>query len=83
VAGDASTGLSRQIVNVIRINETINGRPFVIEVLPVGQSQWRAQIARRGSTTAVMPFYASTPDEAARLLAVWLARASRPIPTTG
>jgi hypothetical protein len=65
------------IVNVIRINETINGRPYVIEVLSVGRNQWRAQLARRGATTALMPFYGATPDEAARQLAGWLARAGK------
>jgi hypothetical protein len=64
-------------VNVIRIDETINGRPYVIEVLSVGRSQWRAQLARRGATTALMPFYGATPDEAAGLLTKWLTRASR------
>ena len=64
-------------VNVVRINETINGRPYVIEVLSVGRNQWRAQLARRGATTALMPFYGATPDEAAGLLSTWLARASR------
>ncbi len=64
-------------MNVIRINETINGRQYVIEVLPVGANQWRAQLARRGATTALMPFYGSTPDEAARQLAGWLTRAGR------
>ena len=64
-------------MNVIRINETINGRPYVIEVLSVGRNQWRAQLARRGATTALMPFYGATPDEAARLLAGWLTRAAK------
>lgn len=62
---------------VIRITETINGRLYVIEVLPVGRDQWRAQLARRGATTALMPFYGPTPDEAARQLAGWLTRAGR------
>lgn len=64
-------------MNVIRINETINGRPYVIEVLAVGRNQWRAQLARRGATTALMPFYGATPDEAARQLAGWLTRAAK------
>ena len=64
-------------MNVIRINETINGRPYVIEVLSVGLNQWRAQLDRRGATTALMPFYGSTPAEAAQLLARWLARAAK------
>ncbi|MDQ2704974.1 MAG: hypothetical protein M3Y43_07405 [Pseudomonadota bacterium] len=64
--------------NIIRFNEQIHGRSYVIEVLPVGRSQWRAQIARSGGATAVMPFYGTTPDEAARLLSVWLNRAGKP-----
>ena len=64
-------------VNIIRFQETINGRSYVIEVLPVGRDRWRAQIARLpGGTTALMPFYGATPDEAAKLLSGWLVRAA-------
>ncbi|HEY7473427.1 MAG TPA: hypothetical protein VH679_00335 [Vicinamibacterales bacterium] len=64
-------------MNIIRFHETINGRPYVIETLPVGQDRWRAQLARiPGGTTALMPFYGSTPDEAAQHLAEWLTRAA-------
>jgi hypothetical protein len=59
------------------ISETINGRDYAIEVLPVGRDRWRAQLARKGSTTAVMPFYGPTPAEAAKQLASWLGRAGR------
>ncbi len=66
------------IVNALRYSETINGRSYVIEVLPVGENRWRADVARTaGGTTALMPFYGRTPDEAAQHLAGWLARASR------
>jgi len=66
-------------VNLVRFEETINGRSFVIEVQPVGPDRWRAHIARTpGATTALMPFYGATPDAAARQLAVWLHRASGP-----
>ncbi len=65
-------------VNIVRFEETINGRSYVIEVLPVGRNRWRAHIARRpGATTALMPFYGETPDAAARQLAVWLDRAAK------
>ncbi|MBA3885940.1 MAG: hypothetical protein H0X67_09430, partial [Acidobacteria bacterium] len=38
--------------------ETINGRPYLIEVSSVGRNQWRAQIARApGGSAAMMPFY--------------------------
>lgn len=65
-------------MNIVKITETINGRECVIEVLAVGRNRWRAQIARTpGGTTALMPFYGPTPDEAAHLLAGWLERAGR------
>ncbi|HYN08367.1 MAG TPA: hypothetical protein VES67_13365 [Vicinamibacterales bacterium] len=63
-------------MNIIRFHETINGRPYVIETLSVGD-RWRAQLARiPGGTTALMPFYGSTPDEAAQHLTEWLTRAA-------
>jgi hypothetical protein len=66
-------------VNTLRFRETINGRPYVIEVLPVEPDRWRAQIAQaRGGTTALMPFYGATPDDAAGRLSAWLARAGAP-----
>lgn len=65
------------IVNPLRYHETINGRSYVIEVVPVGPKRWRAQIVRRDRTTALMPFYGPTPDEAARMLSGWLVRAAR------
>lgn len=63
-------------MNLIRINETINGRPYVIELQAVGVNQWRAQLARREATTALMPFYGPTPDDAVGLLRRWLAKAN-------
>lgn len=64
-------------VNTLRFRQTINGRPYVIEVQPVQPDRWRAQIARvRGGPTALMPFYGATPDDAARRLSDWLARAA-------
>jgi hypothetical protein len=70
-----------------RYEETINGRPYLIEVSHVGRNQWRAQIARTpGGSAALMPFYGATPDEAAGLLARWLSIAgsrARPPATRG
>ena len=64
-------------MDIVRFQETINGRSYVIEVLPIGRDRWRAQIALRpGGTTALMPFYGTTPDEAAKLLSGWLLRAA-------
>jgi hypothetical protein len=61
----------------VQFNETINGRMYVIEVSAVSRDRWRAQLARRSGSTALMPFYGATPDEAARSLATWLQRANR------
>jgi hypothetical protein len=69
-------GRSRHNVSQVRITETINGRPYVIEVTSVGRDRWRAQLSRRGGSTALMPFYGPTPDEAAGLLTRWLTRVS-------
>jgi len=42
----------------------------------VSRDRWRAYIVRiPGVPTALMPFYGPTPDEAARQLCDWLARA--------
>lgn len=60
-----------------RFEETINGRAYQIEVSNVGRDQWRAQIARKaGGSTAMMPFYGKTPDEAAEHLSRWLSIAN-------
>jgi hypothetical protein len=70
---------NRRIAPVIahRFEETIGGRPYLIEVTPVS-NRWRAQLLRSpGVPTAMMPFYGQTPDEAARQLANWLTLAHR------
>lgn len=57
-----------------RYEELIAGRTYHIEVRPVSQSRWRAQIVRLpGMPTSMMPFYGTTPDEAAEQLSRWLA----------
>jgi hypothetical protein len=64
-------GIGRN-VSVHRFEEIINGREYHIDVALVGD-KWRAQIARRlGGSGALMPFYGSTPDEAAQHLVRWL-----------
>jgi len=61
-------------VIVHHYEENIAGRTYQIEVSPVSASRWRAQIARRpGMPTSLMPFYGTTPEEAARELSKWLA----------
>jgi hypothetical protein len=64
-------------VTVHRFEETIGGRAYLIEVMPVS-NRWRAQLLRApGVPTAMMPFYGPTPDEAARQLTDWLSLAYR------
>jgi hypothetical protein len=64
-------------VIVHRFEETICGRVYQIEVTPVSD-RWRAQLRRTaGMPTAMMPFYGTSPDEAARQLAAWLTLAHR------
>lgn len=66
-------------MNVHRLKETINGREYLIEVSNVGVDKWRAQIRRTpGGSCALMPFYGTTPDEAARQLSRWLTIVNAP-----
>ena len=61
---------------VHRFEELIGGRSYLIEARPVDRDRWRAYIVRLpGVPTALMPFYGRTPDEAAKHLSDWLARA--------
>jgi hypothetical protein len=64
-------------VNTHRFEQSIAGRAYVIEVLPVSATRWRAQIARLpGMPTSLMPFYGATPEDAARELTNWLSLVS-------
>ncbi|HEV2984199.1 MAG TPA: hypothetical protein VGX46_07415 [Vicinamibacterales bacterium] len=61
---------------VHRFEECIAGRVYQIEVAAVTKDRWRAYIVRiPGVPTALMPFYGTTPAEAASLLCQWLTRA--------
>jgi hypothetical protein len=63
---------------VRRFQKSICGRVYNIEASMLRDDRWRAQLTRvPGMPTAMMPFYGETPDEAARLLFDWLARAHR------
>jgi hypothetical protein len=54
---------------VCRFEEVIGGRVYLIEAAQVREDRWRAQIVRiPGVPTALMPFYGTTPDEAAHSL---------------
>jgi len=68
-----SSSVTAPTVNKHRFEETINGREYRIEVSSVGANKWRAQIVRApGGSAATMPFYGSTPVEAAGQLSRWL-----------
>lgn len=61
-----------------RFQETIHGRRVAIEVTSVDPDRWRAYVVREpGGPAAMMPFYGSTPQEAARHLTDWLTLAYR------
>jgi hypothetical protein len=69
-------GLPTFPIMLHRFEESIGGRSYVIEVQPVDHDRWRAYIVRiPGVPTALMPFYGTTPAEAARELSNWLTRA--------
>jgi hypothetical protein len=64
-------------VTIHRFEQTIGGRAYHIEVTAVS-NRWRAQLRRTpGVPTAMMPFYGTTPDEAAQQLTEWLTLAHR------
>ena len=59
-----------------RFEQEIGGQMYVIETSPVHTDRWRAQIARKpGMPSSLMPFYGSTPDDAASRLFKWLSLA--------
>ena len=63
---------------VRRFERNIGGHHYVIEASSVGSDRWRAQIARRpGMSSAMMPFYGQTADDAASQLVRWLSLAHR------
>ncbi len=64
------------VAAVHRFEESIAGRPYLIEVALVSEDRWRAYIVRiPGVPTALMPFYGTTPADAAHQLCEWLTRA--------
>ena len=63
--------------------ETIDGHPYHIDVVPVS-NRWRAQLRRGpGIPRAMMPFYGKSPDEAAQHLLHWLMLTRRPAEQSG
>ena len=76
-AQSTDAAIFKLVTNVVhRFEQSIAGRPYLIEVANVSQDRWRAYIVRiPGVPTALMPFYGRTPAEAAGLLTEWLSRA--------
>jgi hypothetical protein len=72
-----SVSPSTQVTSAVhRFQESIAGRPYLIEVSAVSKDRWRAYIVRLpGVPTALMPFYGTTPADACRQLCEWLTRA--------
>lgn len=69
---------TRTVTPVHHSDEVIDGRTYRIEVACVGQDRWRACVVRTpGVPTAMMPFYGTTADEAARHVSQWLALAHK------
>jgi hypothetical protein len=59
-----------------RFVQRIHGRDYRVEVTQVAFERWRAHVVNaHGGPTALMPFYATTADQAVTRLAEWLARA--------
>jgi hypothetical protein len=59
-----------------RFERIIAGRCYLIEVAQVDEKRWRANILKLpGVPAAMMPFYGTTPDEAATNLTDWLDQA--------
>jgi hypothetical protein len=66
-----------------RFEKLIAGRSYLIEVAQVDEARWRANILKLpGVPAAMMPFYGTTPDEAAANLTDWLDRAHQHHATT-
>ena len=70
-------------MTIHHFEQTIGGRAYHVEVSSVG-NHWRAKLRRGpGMPTAMMPFYGTTPDEAAALLLRWLSLAHGPGDASG
>ena len=63
-------------MTVHRIEQTINGRTYQIEAMLVDPDRWRAYlVCAPGRSTALMPFYGNTPEQAVQQLSNWLSLA--------
>jgi hypothetical protein len=64
----------------LSFQQEINGRDYRIEVSPVNQDRWRAEVVTAyGGPTALMPFYGASPDAAKDGLTSWLSRVHREV----
>jgi hypothetical protein len=59
----------------LSFQQEVNGREYRIEVAPVHNGRWRAEVVTKyGGPTALMPFYGTSPDAARDGLTAWLSR---------
>ena len=66
-----------------RFECAIDDRRFVIETTLVDRDRWRAYlVGAHGGSTALMPFYGETAEQAVQRLADWLALAYRVVDVT-
>lgn len=66
-------------MTVQRIEQSINGRTYQIEAMLVDPERWRAYlVSAGGGSTALMPFYGPTAEQAVQQLTNWLTLAHRP-----
>ena len=61
-----------------RFVQRVHGRDYRVEVTQVAFERWRAHVINaHGGPTALMPFYATTPDLAVTRLTDWLSLAHK------
>jgi hypothetical protein len=72
---------SATLVKPCRYERLIAGRTYVIDVTLVSTGRWRAGLARLpGMPTSLMPFYGTTPEDAAHAITNWLSMVLTPSP---
>ena len=60
-------------MTVHRTEQSINGRRYQIEAMLVDPERWRAYlVSAPGGSTALMPFYGTTAEQAVEQLTDWL-----------
>ena len=74
----ATRGSTSLTTTAQRFIQRIHGRDYRVEVTQVTVERWRAHVINaHGGPTALMPFYATTADQAVTRLTDWLSLAHR------